>query len=90
MKHSNSGDSHSDNTVTLELPLFMLIVATRAALGVGVGLLLAEKLREHRRAVGAALVAVGAVTTIPAAMALIRARQTAALPDVEPATTPGL
>ena len=85
MNHSNSG-----NTVTLELPLLMLIVATRAALGVGVGLLLADKLREHRRAVGAALVAVGAVTTIPAAMALIRARQMAALPDAEPATAPGL
>ena len=82
--------NHSGSTVTLELPLLMLIVATRAALGVGVGLLLAEKLKEHRRAVGAALVAVGAVTTIPAAMAVIRARQTAALPDAELATTPGL
>lgn len=83
-------NSHSGSTVTLEMPLFMLIVATRAALGVGIGLLLSEKLKEHRRAVGAALVAVGAVTTIPAAMAVIRARQTAALPDAEPATTPGL
>src|ERR1051325_9122079 len=52
MNHSNSS-----STVTLELPLLMLIVATRAALGVGVGLLLAEKLKEHRRAVGGALVA---------------------------------
>lgn len=84
MNHSHS------STVTLEMPLFMLIVATRAALGVGIGLLLAEKLRDHRRAVGAALVAVGAVTTVPAAMAVIRARQTAALPEAPPATTPGL
>jgi len=82
--------NHSGSKVTLEMPLLMLIVATRAALGVGIGLLLSEKLRDHRRAVGAALVAVGAVTTIPAAMAVIRARQTAALPDAELATTPGL
>jgi len=82
--------SHSGSTVTLELPLLMLIVATRAALGVGIGLLLSEKLKEHRRAVGAALVTVGAVTTIPAAMAVIRARQAAALPDAPPAMTPGL
>jgi hypothetical protein len=82
--------SHSDSTVTIEMPLLMLIVATRAALGVGIGLLLADKLRDHRRAVGAALVAVGAVTTIPAAMAIVRARQAARLPDALPLTTPGL
>ena len=82
--------SRSDSTVTLEMPLLMLIVATRAALGVGIGLLLADKLRDHRRAVGAALVAVGAVTTIPAAMAIVRARQAAQLPDTLPLTTPGL
>lgn len=66
--------------VTLPLPLLFGIVATRAALGVGVGLLLADKLQDDkRRAIGAALVAVGVVTTIPAALALIRARAQAPL-----------
>lgn len=63
--------------VTLPLPLLFGIVATRAALGVGIGLLLADKLKDKRRAVGAALVTIGAVTTVPAAMALIRARRAA-------------
>jgi hypothetical protein len=63
--------------VTLPLPLLMGIVATRAMLGLGIGLLLADKLGERRRPLGAALVAVGAVTTIPAAMALMQARRVA-------------
>lgn len=67
------------NTLTLSFPLFGLIVATRAALGVGIGLLIAGKLKEHRRAVGTALVAVGAVTTVPALFAVIEARKAAAL-----------
>ena len=65
--------------VTLPLPLLFGIVATRAALGVGVGLLLADKLKDKRHAVGAALFAFGAVTTIPAALALVRAQKEAAL-----------
>ena len=65
--------------VTLPLPLLFGIVATRAALGVGVGLLLADKLKSKRQAVGAALVAIGAVTTIPAAIAVMRGRKEAAL-----------
>jgi hypothetical protein len=49
----------------------MFIVGTRAALAAGVALLFSDRLsRSQRRAMGAALVAVGAVTTIPAAMAL--------------------
>jgi hypothetical protein len=55
-------------TITLPLPLLGFVVATRAALGVGIGLLLAERLSgEQRRALGLTLVGVGAVTTIPAA-----------------------
>jgi hypothetical protein len=43
-----------------------LIAGTRAALGVGIGLLLADRLsREQRRAAGLALLAVGVVTTFP-------------------------
>ena len=65
--------------VTLPLPLLFGIVATRAALGVGIGLLLADKLKDKRQAVGAVLVAVGAITTIPAAIAVIRGRKEAAV-----------
>ena len=65
--------------VTLPLPLLFGIVATRAALGVGVGLLIADKLKDKRQVVGAALFAVGVVTTIPAALALMRARKEADL-----------
>ncbi len=62
----------------LDLPTFGFVVATRAALGAGLGLLLAGKLTdEHRRAAGTALVAIGAATTIPAVLALRRAAQQA-------------
>jgi hypothetical protein len=55
----------------LSFPEFGFIVATRAALGAGIGLLLAGKLgRRQRRYIGSTLVAVGVVTTIPAALAL--------------------
>jgi hypothetical protein len=45
-----------------------LIAGTRVVLGLGLGLLLADRLTEdQRRAVGWALFAVGALTTIPLA-----------------------
>lgn len=57
----------------LSFPEFGFIVATRAALGAGIGLLAAEKLRSRsRRRLGAALLAVGVLTTIPAAFMLFR------------------
>jgi hypothetical protein len=57
--------------VDLSLPAFLFIVGTRAALGAGIGLLTAGRLRRNkRRTVGAALVAFGVLTTIPAAFAL--------------------
>ncbi len=57
----------------LSFPEFGFIVATRAALGAGIGLLAAERLRSRsRRRLGAALVAIGVVTTIPAAFLLFR------------------
>ena len=47
-------------TMALDAPVFAFVVATRAALAGGVGLLLSERLSaERRRALGAALVAVG-------------------------------
>jgi hypothetical protein len=59
--------------VLLNLPTLGFIVGTRAALGVGIGLLISERLStERRRAIGAALFAVGAATTVPAAISVIR------------------
>ena len=59
------------NTLVLSVPTFGFVVGTRAALGVGIGLLLSgEMTPSQRRAVGVALVAIGVATTIPAAMAV--------------------
>jgi hypothetical protein len=50
----------------LTIPEIALIGGTRAALGAGVGLLLADKLKGNpRRAVGVTLFLVGALSTIP-------------------------
>jgi len=55
-------------TLTLNLRTFGFIVATRAMLGVGLGLLAASKMEAPvRRRLGALLAAIGLVTTIPAA-----------------------
>ena len=62
-------------TLSLNLPTFGFVVATRAMLGVGIGLLLSERLpAERRRAVGLTLLAIGATTTVPAIAAVLRAR----------------
>jgi hypothetical protein len=59
--------------LVLNLPTFGFVVATRAALGVGIGLLIADRLpASQRRAAGLSLVALGAVTTIPAAVAVVK------------------
>jgi hypothetical protein len=52
----------------ITLPELGLIAGTRAALGAGLGLLLAERLTDtQRRAVGWTLFIVGALTTVPLA-----------------------
>jgi len=57
--------------VTLKVPTFGFIVATRAALAFGAGLLLSGRIPEsRRRALGLTLVGIGAATTIPAVVAL--------------------
>jgi hypothetical protein len=67
--------------VDLSFPEFGFIVATRAALGAGVGLLLADRLRrKQRRNIGSTLIAVGALTTIPAAFALFGSERRAEAP----------
>lgn len=56
----------------VSLPELGLIAGTRAALGAGVGLLLADRLsREQRKAVGWTLLAVGVLTTFPLAAQVI-------------------
>jgi hypothetical protein len=56
------------------LPELFLVAGTRAALGIGLGLLLADKLdRNARRGAGWALALVGGLSTIPLAMQLIGA-----------------
>jgi len=50
----------------LTIPEILLIGGTRAALGAGLGLLIADKLSpDARRGAGWALLAVGALSTIP-------------------------
>jgi multisubunit Na+/H+ antiporter MnhB subunit len=62
--------------LSLTLPEVGFIAGTRGALGAGIGLLLSDKLTEpQRRAVGWVLVAVGVITTIPAAIAIFGRRE---------------
>jgi hypothetical protein len=57
---------------TLTLPLVGLIAGTRVALGIGIGFLLADKLGyDRRRGAGIALLIVGALSTVPLAIAVL-------------------
>jgi hypothetical protein len=56
----------------ITLPELALVACTRAALGAGLGLLLADRLSdEQRRAVGWSLFLVGAFSTIPLALEVL-------------------
>lgn len=56
-------------TIHLPVPLLAAVAATRAMLGVGVGLLAGRSMPERvRRPLGWSLVAVGALSTIPLAV----------------------
>jgi hypothetical protein len=57
---------------SVSLPEVGLIAATRGMLGAGVGLLAASKLRRRRRPVGKILLAIGAISTIPIVLNLLR------------------
>ena len=60
----------------LTVPEVLLLAGTRVALGVGVVLLIAEKLdRDARRGAGVALFAVGAISTIPLVMQVLGSRE---------------
>ena len=55
--------------VPLTVPELVLIAGTRAALGAGIALLLAERLDgKQRRAVGWTLLSVGVISTAPLAL----------------------
>jgi len=59
--------------IDLNLPTFGFVVATRAMIGAGIGLLVAGRLAEsRRRTVGIALLAAGAASTIPAIREITR------------------
>lgn len=59
--------------VTMSPPTLIFLVATRAALAAGLGMLVARRIPEsRRRAVAGALIALGALLTVPAALSLRR------------------
>lgn len=63
-------------TFLLPMPLIGLFAGTRALLGAGVGLLLADRLSERRRKeTGRALLAIGVLSTIPLAFAMFARRK---------------
>jgi hypothetical protein len=82
----------------LSLPEIGLIAGTRAALGAGVGLLLADRFEPSaRRAVGWTLLGVGAITTVPILIQLLGSNDAptegpsplAELDDERPQSVPG-
>ncbi|MGW8182303.1 MAG: hypothetical protein ACWGQW_26540 [bacterium] len=60
----------------LTLPEISLIAGTRAILGTGVGLWLADRFNDdERRTIGWTLLIIGAISTIPLAMDVLGKRQ---------------
>jgi len=60
----------------LRLPELGMVVGTRAMLGAGVALLLADRISDDtRKGIGWALVAIGVLTTVPAAMLVLGKRR---------------
>src|SRR5262245_15067941 len=61
--------------IPLSIPEIAFVGATRAAFGAGVALLLGEQLdQSQRRAVGWTLLAVGAITTVPIVVQVLKSR----------------
>ena len=60
-------------SLELNLPTLGFVVATRAMIGAGLGLLLAPRIPEDRRRIaGMILLGIGAASTIPAILAIRR------------------
>lgn len=66
---------HLMRYIVLTVPQIAFIAGTRAALGVGAGLLASSRIAEpRRRMLGLALIAFGLATTIPAARRVLGRR----------------
>jgi hypothetical protein len=64
--------------IEIPIPEIGLIAITRGALGIGIGLLIADRMNcQERRAAGLALVAIGVLTTIPLAIDVFGRRRIA-------------
>lgn len=62
--------------VRLSMPELALIAGTRAALGAGIALLLADRLTsEQRKAAGTALALVGVISTVPLLVEVLASRE---------------
>ena len=62
-----------NRSVSLKIPEIGFIAVTRVALGAGLGLVVADKLkRVQRRRIGRVLLAIGALTTIPLVLNVVR------------------
>ena len=67
-----------EGRVSLPMPLVGAIGVTRGLLGLGIGLLVADRLDDKpRKILGLALLGVGAATTIPLAVSVLRRRKAA-------------
>jgi hypothetical protein len=63
----------SMRNLRLNIPQLVLVGATRGMIGAGAGLLIADRMRRDRRkTIGWALLAVGALSTIPIALITLR------------------
>jgi hypothetical protein len=70
------------------LPVMAAIAATRGMLGLGAGLLLADKIdRDHRKLVGLILVGIGALSTVPLALRVLRRQQARVTETPRPRST---
>jgi hypothetical protein len=72
LAHRNSNRRIFVRERAVTIPELILIGGTRVALGVGVGLLIGDKLsRDARRGAGWALLVIGALSTIPLAVGVL-------------------
>lgn len=66
----------------LSIPEIMLIAGTRAALGAGVGLLVAEKLnRDTRKGAACVLLIIGILSTIPIVVGILGKPNVGGVPE---------
>jgi len=70
-------------SLELDLPTFAFVVATRAAIGAGIALLVSSRIpEERRRTAGLILLSIGAASTVPAIAAIRRGlRDDRSLPE---------